>query len=125
MSNGNDRLNIEQHRSIYAYKQANRTNKSGNYDSNVKKFPAYVQTNGLIYTFAFMLSKEKEWKSVIEDIDGWFSDEPQEILKGKLAGKKLSEVIFSDTLEDKDIRITTMETLALFTWLRRFVKDED
>jgi len=118
------RNNIEQKRAEAAYEFAIRANKQGNnYDSNAKKLPMYILTNGLVNTLAFTYSK-KDWKQLYEDITIWFKDkDPQGLIKSKFVNdNSLIEVVIS--LNDLELRQVTNETLALFTWLRRFVKEE-
>jgi len=119
------RNNIEQKRAEAAYEFAIRANKQGNnYDSNAKKLPMYILTNGLVNTLAFTYSK-KDWKQLYEDITIWFKDkDPQDLIKDKFVNNKpLIEVVLS--LNDVELRQVTNETLALFSWLRRFVKEEE
>ena len=122
MPNENGRLNIEQKRSKFAFDhKAN--SKSTNYDAMVKKVPAYIQTNGLVYTLAFL---EKKDEGVFDTIWRWHCQTTENTMQlPTLKGK--SKKVFLETLltlSDEDIRLLTLETLALFTWLRRFVDDE-
>ncbi|WP_027003423.1 type III-B CRISPR module-associated protein Cmr5 [Hugenholtzia roseola] len=118
----NPRLNIEQQRAKFAFDH--RTSKlSSNYDAMVKKLPAYVQTNGFVYAMAFLAEKDK---GVFETIWKWHCNSSENTMKlpalnGISKGNFLPVLI---NLEDEKIRLITMETLALFTWLRRFVDDE-
>lgn len=118
----NTRLNIEQKRAKFAFDHKTST-KSTNYDAMVLKVPAYVQTNGLVYTLAFLQKKDE---GVFETIWKWHCQEAGNAmqlpaLKGKPNTAFLSTLI---NLDDEGIRLVTLETLALFTWLRRFVDDE-
>jgi len=118
----NERLNIEQKRSKFAFDHKTST-ESSNYDAMVKKVPAYIQTNGLVYTLAFL---EKKDKGVYDTIWKWHCNTAENLMRlSSLNGKAKTaflETLF--TLSDEDIRLLTLETLALFTWLRRFVDDE-
>ncbi len=117
------RLNIEQERAKAAYKYAERANKKGsNYDGNVKKVPMYILTNGFANFIAFAYSK-KEWKQVYEDIEDWLKKEKQELVSAKLANDPLIDVTINK-LDDRELRLVTKEVLALFNWLRRFVKED-
>ena len=89
----------------------------------VKKVPAYIQTNGLVYTLAFL---EKKDEGVYDTIWKWHCNTDENTMQlPTLKGKP--KKVFLETLlilSDEDIRFLTLETLALFTWLRRFVDDE-
>jgi len=131
----NQRLNIEQQRAKFAFahkespKETNKKGKedtlSSNYDAMVKKVPAYIQTNGFVYTMAFLAEKDE---GVLQTIYEWHCT----ALENKMKLDKLTSVtkredflakIVKD-LSDEEIRMITVDTLALFTWLRRFVDDE-
>jgi CRISPR-associated protein Cmr5 len=119
------RINIEQERAKAAFEFATRPNKKGsNYDGNAKKLPMYILNNGLLNTLAFVNSK-KDWQQLYEDITIWFRDKDvQGLIKDKFVdNKSLIEVVLS--LDDTEIRQVTNETLALLSWLRRFVKQEE
>lgn len=126
-----ERLNIDQKRAAFAYSKRTAGNDS-NYDAMVKKVPAYIQNNGFVYTLAF-LAEKKDGKSVFKVIYEWHTSAENACRLQKLQG--ISESQFLKTLAemktpngvlltDEEIRLLTMETLTLFTWLRRFVKDE-
>lgn len=136
MPNENDRLNIEQQRSKFAFnhkespKETNKKGKeealSSNYDAMVKKLPAYIQTNGFVYTMAFLAEKDK---GVLQTIYEWHCTAPEnktrlDKLTSLTSREAFLEKLIKD-LSDEEIRILTIETLALFTWLRRFVKDDE
>lgn len=119
--------NINQERAKAAWDYANRPNKKGsNYSSNAKKLPMYVINTGILNTMAFAYNKS-DWKQLYEDIQDWFLKEPQELIKGKLASNaSKGDKAFIETLlelNDNELRQVKSEVLALFTWLRRFVKD--
>lgn len=119
------RLNIEQERAKAAYRYAERSNKKGsNYDGNVKKVPMYILTNGFANFVAFAKSK-KEWEQVYLDIEDWLKTETQGLVSSKFSSpsKSLIDVVIND-LDDKELRLVTKEVLALFNWLRRFVKQD-
>jgi CRISPR type III-B/RAMP module-associated protein Cmr5 len=121
----NNRLNIEQQRSKFAFDHKT-SSESSNYDAMVKKVPAYIQTNGFVYTMAFLAEKDK---GVLQTIYKWHCTAAENTMKSaKLASvtkrDDFLEKLIKD-LSDEEIRLVTIETLALFTWLRRFVKDED
>jgi CRISPR-associated protein Cmr5 len=126
------RLNIEQERAKAAFGYATRTNKKGNYDGNAKKLPMYVLNNGLVNTIAFAYSKS-DWEQLYLDIEDWFLKESQGLIKIELQknkdalpekDKKKALINTIISLDSNELRQVTTETLALFSWLRRFVKEE-
>ncbi|MEZ4884820.1 MAG: type III-B CRISPR module-associated protein Cmr5 [Chitinophagales bacterium] len=118
--------NINQERAKAAWKYAEASKNNGNYGSYAKKFPMYVMNTGLLNAVAFAYNKS-DWKQLYKDVQDWFSKEPQELIKSKLAAnaskgdKALIETLLE--LNDNELRQVKSEVLALFTWLRRFVKD--
>ncbi|MDX2305779.1 MAG: type III-B CRISPR module-associated protein Cmr5 [Microscillaceae bacterium] len=125
MPNENDRLNIEQQRSKFAFNHKT-SSESSNYDAMAKKLPAYIQTNGFVYTMAFLAEKDK---GVLQTIYEWHCTAPEnktrlDKLTSLTSREAFLEKLIKD-LSDEEIRILTIETLALFTWLRRFVKDDE
>ncbi|KQC07100.1 MAG: hypothetical protein APR54_06385 [Candidatus Cloacimonas sp. SDB] len=104
------------------------------YKSYVKKTPMFIKTNGLGATIAFMLSKknnkikkgkkpgEKEnpknaYDLIYMQISYWFKDE-----------RNIHKFDFDDfskelcKMDSQQYRAITTETLALFSWLRRFAE---
>ncbi len=125
--------NLEQKRLIFAQKQATRKEKnSTNYDSLIKKIPAYIQTNGLLYTLAFLDSKRKvdekgvknDAELVFQDIWEWHckTSENDHKMMPNVTIPKFMEELFKKS--DSEIRFLTLETLSLFKCLKRFVKEE-
>lgn len=124
--------NLEQKRLIFAMKQGKANADKGNYDSLVRKIPAYIQTNGLLYTLAFLDSKrdinkqgvKNDAELVFEDIWEWHCNSSQndhKMMQG-VTIPMFMEKLFEKS--DSEIRLLTLETLALFKCLKRFVKDE-
>ncbi len=95
--------------------------KNGTYASYVKKFPMYIKTNGLINAVAFAYSKENEWKILYNNIEEYFKQHTQ-ILTFTDKDPLIQVLINAD---ENALRMATAETLALFTWLKRFVKDDN
>ena len=127
------RLNIEQERAKAAFLYAtNKDKKGNNYDGNAKKLPMYILNNGFLNTLAFAYSKS-DWKQLYLDIEDWFKKEPQNLIKTKLE-KQINELPNNEKdkalmktileLNDSELRQVTNEVLALFSWLRRFVKED-
>ena len=119
----NQRLNIEQKRAKFAFDHKS-SSKSSNYDAMVKKTGAYIQTNGLVYTLAFLEQKDK---GVFETLWKWHCSENGNFMRlPELTGKAQTEFISVLLgLTDEKIRLVTLETISLLTWLRRFVKDDE
>ncbi|MEM8524993.1 MAG: type III-B CRISPR module-associated protein Cmr5 [Bacteroidota bacterium] len=124
--------NLEQQRLLYAMratskdgrarKELSNKERSSNYDSMVKKVPAYVQKNGFVYTMAFLNEKDHE---VFYDIWKWHCS--TDLNTRKLAEKEKGEFLkYLLELEDASmLRALTLETLAIMKCFKRFVKDED
>jgi CRISPR type III-B/RAMP module-associated protein Cmr5 len=116
--------NLEQKRLLYARRQANRADKrSSNYDSMIKKVPAYIQKNGFVYTMAFLNEKDK---AVFEDIWKWHCSSDlngQQLMPNTSQGDFLNRLLETDDMNL--LRGFTLETLAIMKCFRRFVKDED
>lgn len=122
----NQRLSIEQKRAKFAFNNRS-SGDSSNYDALVKKVASYIQTNGFVYTMAF-LAQKKEAEAVFKVIWDWNCNSNENTLRlndlKNVSKEKFIEVL-TQTLEDEQIRLVTLETLALFTWLRRFVNDDE
>jgi CRISPR type III-B/RAMP module-associated protein Cmr5 len=119
---------LEQKRLIFAKSETEKEGrkkkpfKSPNYDSMVKKVPAYILNNGFLYTMAFLNEKDKE---VFHDIWNWHcaSVWNEQKLMPKVEKNNFLDIIFRK--DDTTVRALTMETLALMRCMRRFVNDED
>ena len=149
----NNRLNIEQKRAKTAFDFADKGNKAAfenngqhykpeSFGTNATKVPMYIKTNGLGNTVAFIYSKrtkddEKKgkagtssnsknaWSLIYEQIRFWLEDEEHSIIAEKLKAEPQKELIKHITeLETEEYRSVTKEVLALFSWIKRFVKDE-
>ena len=125
--------NIGQIRAKAAWEFAEAKKTNGKIDEKYKtcvnKFPMYVKTNGLVNAIAFAQSKS-DWKPLYEDLQIYFrandpaKKDPLNLLQDKFnEDNSLMEVLVN--IDDNDIlaRIT-METFALFTWLKRFVSND-
>lgn len=117
------RLNIEQKRAKAAFEYAEAATNSKNYSSYAKKMPMHILNNGLANALAFAYSKS-DWQPLYKDVEKWLKeDEPQNLIKDKFVNNKsLMQVIVE--LNDSELRQVTNEVLALFSWLRRFVKED-
>jgi CRISPR-associated protein Cmr5 len=145
MSNGITSKGVENGRAEFAYKCAlsgkdiynkkteidHEVFEDKNYKSYVKKIPMLIKTNGLGATFAYVKSKkakDKENKKagskenckngydlIYTQTSDWL------ISKGMIT--KESELIaqlVSEKCSSSEYRRLTIETLALFNWLKRF-----
>lgn len=111
---------LEQKRLIYAKKEADKNNNK-EFGNMIKKVPAYIQTNGFLYTMAFLKEKDKK---VFEAIQKWHSNknENQQAIMPNVSHSNFLDELFKQ--EDTTLRVMTMETLTLMKSFRRFVKEE-
>ena len=113
---------IEQGRAEKAYEFVNtvkttQTSKWDNYKSGVRKLPAYIKTNGLGQTLAFIKGREN-FPKIYEQLAEWLQHKQQLVKDGEL----VQEVVKLPTPEYRQV---AMETMALLTWMRRFVDGLD
>ena len=114
---------LENGRADFAYKAAesgSKLSKPKEYKSYVKKIPMLIKTNGMGATFAFIFSKKKNrnaYELIYKQVSEWFKKEENPF-----------QFEFSDFTEElckmdsQQYRAITNETLALFSWLRRFAE---
>lgn len=125
------RKSIEKQRMRFAYEFV-KNNISG--ESNAKKFEAYVQkvpafimTNGLGNTLAYLSTqRDDQWQHVQNAVCKWLST-VNNPLKNRIEGTEtgIDEVLKclkEENFTDREYRTVTIETLAMFNWLRRFAK---
>ena len=120
---------IEQGRATYAYNAVNEINKSDSkkikesYKSAAKKLPVLIKTNGLGQTLAFVKSKRAKrgkpqngYDKLYQQVGDWLRTDTANKLvpQGELVEKVID-------LPSSTYRQVTIETLALFNWMRRFV----
>jgi CRISPR-associated protein Cmr5 len=112
---------IEQGRARKAYEFVNSVNseKWDNYKSGVRKLPAYIKTNGLGQTLAFIKNRDN-FPQIYEQLATWLQRENDDDLKR--GGELVHQVIAMPSVRYRQV---TMETLALLTWMRRFVDGLD
>lgn len=121
------RKGIEDGRAAFAYKKAEEGRdkekgaKPSEYKAYCDKIPMMIKTNGLGNTLAFIKSnKNKTYKLIYQQISEWFRDNDRKhIMDFKNKPDLVYEVI---KLDSKKYRMATVETLALFNWLRRFAR---
>lgn len=96
------------------------------FESYVHKVPAYILTNGLGNTFAFLATKgDAQWKNVQDAICKWLGNVENPImdkLQGKQTFKDILQVMTDDDFSIGENRAVTTEVLTLLNWLRRFAK---
>lgn len=112
---------IEQGRAAQAYKfvkkiKTQEPDKWDNYESGVKKLPAYIKTNGLGQALAFIKNRSN-FPKIYEQLAEWLQQQDE---KGLVSadGDLVQQVIQMDSAAYRQI---TVETLALLNWMRRFV----
>lgn len=109
---------IENGRAEYAYSCVKQVGQDKKYKSYVKKLPAYIQTNGLAATLAFIDGKkEKAYKKLYEHIGDWLKQDQKKLISLE-EGKELVRAIVE--VDSHTYRAVTNEVLALVNWLRRF-----
>ena len=125
------RRSIEKERMSFSYNFV-KDNISGKTDAKkfeayVQKVPAFIMTNGLGNTLAYLTTQgDEQWKAVQNGICEWLKqvDNPlKERLKstdGKL--ENVLKIMRDHNFNDREYRAVTVEILALFNWLRRFAK---
>ncbi|MDR0531522.1 MAG: type III-B CRISPR module-associated protein Cmr5 [Oscillospiraceae bacterium] len=89
------------------------------YAAYVKKFPAYITTNGLAATLAFALQKGGEYAEIAKQL--------HERLKHCHICTEQNYNGFMEWLLDQNsdvYRRATAEVLAYLEWLRRFAREE-
>jgi CRISPR-associated protein, Cmr5 family len=111
------RKTIEQEMASFCIKKVkevtNDKEKIKKFETNAKKLPSLIVSNGLIPTLAFYKKEDK--KLVYNTINEWLKE------------KKLIE---NDALEDlvnsnsQILRLATIEVLAIANWLKRIVEAE-
>lgn len=124
------RRSIEKERMKFAYDYVNgkelRAEAAKKFESYVQKVPAFILTNGLGNTMAFLTTKnDEQWRNVKEVVANWLWR-----VEGPVKSRFQSPPSFIDILdklkdddfEDIEYRAVMVEVLALFNWLRRFAK---
>lgn len=101
--------------------------KAKKFEAYVQKMPAFIMTNGLGNTLAYLSTQtDDQWKNVRKVICEWLKQvdnplkERLELTNGEL--EDVLEVMKDSRFHDREYRAVTVETLALFNWLRRFAK---
>jgi CRISPR-associated protein Cmr5 len=116
---------IEKERAVFAYEKvdeavANQGIKQSEYKTYCKKIPSYIQTNGLSATFAFIFSRNNVTYTLIYDqVDEWLKKRYNNDNIINSNRELMERLILLDSTKYKK---TTIEVLALFSWLRRFAE---
>lgn len=124
------RRSIEKDRMKFAYDYVGDMNlgkdSAKKFESYVQKVPAFILTNGLGNTLAFLTTKnDEQWINVKKVVADWLWK-----VEGPVKSRFQNQPSFSDILgklkdvdfKDVEYRAVTVEVLALFNWLRRFAK---
>lgn len=141
---GNTRQGVEQGRASKAYEFAQagknldggeKPNKEGkledsraakDYKSYAKKIPMMIKTNGLGATLAFIRSKPSKlaYKKLYEQLTEWFESNQTYLMPEFRQMNNKSEELAHHVvkLDSFSYRAATVETLALFGWIRRFAE---
>jgi len=118
-------MQFAEERARQAYQAAKEGMTIEKYAAYVKKFPAYVMTNGLAATIAFAQSKKKEknpdpaYKKICEQLHARLR------VYGICEEENYND--FMDWLLKQDsgvYRRATAEVIAYLEWLRRFAGEE-
>ncbi|OUD14536.1 type III-B CRISPR module-associated protein Cmr5 [Thioflexithrix psekupsensis] len=127
---------LDQQRAKFAYDAVCKVKPeswAGKYKSYAKKVPMLIKTNGLGATLAFMKGKKKgeeAYRHLLETTEGWlkgaehtkeFFNEPKKG-HGNQKSQDLIEKIVD--LDSDDYRYVTLEVMAFYGWLKRFVEAE-
>jgi CRISPR-associated protein Cmr5 len=95
---------------------------SKDYKSHVKKIPMLIKTNGLGATLGFIKSKAKQdynaYQLIYLQLTEWLKSDKGGTFLSDDENDLIAKVISIRSVEYKQI---TVETLALFNWLKRFV----
>jgi len=117
---------IEQGRAKFAYDCVEKAKNIKKYKGHVKKIPAYVTTNGLGATLAFIYSKDDIYKIIYSHIENWLREDEKSLIDLSESRKLVKEIT---NIDSPQYRAITMEVLAFVNWLRRFadglIEDED
>lgn len=120
-----DAVGIEQGRAAFAYAKVIEVKEKHKacekeYKGYVKNVPMLIKVNGLGAAFAFIQAKSKgtdnraeAYRQIYNQTFEWLKHQ------GRLHGEDLID----DIIKQKSVqyRVVTVEVLALFNWLRRFV----
>ena len=110
------RKTLEQERASFCIEKVkNLTSDKGKYKSYARSLPSFIVSNGLIPALAFYKSKEDR-KPVYNTINEWLKK------RGIIQNDALDELTTKKNF--KDLRLATVEALAIANWLKRIVEVE-
>ena len=112
------RKTLEQERASFCIERVRNITsdeKKYKYKSNAKDLPSFIVSNGLIPALAFYKSKEDR-KPVYNTINEWLKK------RGIIQNDALDELTTKKNF--KDLRLATVEALAIANWLKRIVEVE-
>jgi CRISPR-associated protein Cmr5 len=112
---------LEQGRAEKAYKFAEagaKSPKPSEYKSYTKKIPMLIKTNGLGSCFAFMKSKGGTYDLLYKQTYQYLKEYDKMKIFDTTEKEDLAKIVISQN--SAQYRYLTLETLALFGWLKRF-----
>jgi CRISPR-associated protein Cmr5 len=123
------RQTLDQQRAEHAFKAVRDVvdkpaGDSGKYKSYAKKVPMMIKTNGLGATLAFMKGKQRKenaYKLLLEATETWLKKADTTVDVFSDSEDLLKTLV---TQNSDDYRRVTLEVMALYGWLRRFVEAE-
>lgn len=120
---------ISQARAKFAWQIAKKRENDKEFASLVKKIPAYIKTNGLLNTIAFLFSKSENKENnregfVLKSIREWLTHAEYGLINASLNDNKKFIDFLSNKAQPSELIQFTTETLNLFYWLTRFVKSD-
>jgi CRISPR-associated protein Cmr5 len=126
---GSNRVNIEKKRMEIAFLETENIKNqktAKEFESYVNKVPAFIHTNGVGNTFAYLAGQKKTWTKVVDAIFKWLNNESSGFsskltkAQGNTNAEKLLDFVIE--LTENEIRALTIELLAYLNWLRKFAK---
>ena len=113
---------IEQGRAKKAYELAKAgMSVSSDYKNKVKSFPMMIKTNGLGAAVAFAKGKN-DWKKIYDQLEEYLKKNDLYNNYENISLNNIDLDYFLTKIDSSLYRAITNETLALFTWLRRFAE---
>lgn len=97
-----------------------------NFKSYVMNVPAYIKTNGLLATYAFIGTKMETtaYKKIYEMTKEWLRSDACSVKESVAIGEKEDLKGKFLSLSSNEYKLVTKEVLALFHWVKRFAVSE-
>ena len=95
------------------------------YKSYARKIPMMIKTNGLGATLAFVKSKKKSkkaYETLYNQLTDWLKGQPHLMPTFRVGSETEELAQHVVNLDSFSYRAATVETLALFGWIRRFAE---